>query len=50
MSLAAFIDLNTTLEQVDEISLELRSLPRDENVVKLFDDLLLTTGRFSWQD
>jgi hypothetical protein len=40
MSLAAFIDVNTTLEQVDEILLELRSLPRDENVVKLFDELL----------
>jgi hypothetical protein len=40
MSLAAFIDVNYTVEQVDEIMLELRSLPRDENVVKLFDELL----------
>jgi hypothetical protein len=40
MSLAAFIDVNFTVEQVDEILLELRSLPRDENVAKMFDAML----------
>jgi hypothetical protein len=40
VSLAAAVDGYATLEQVDAMLAELQSMPRDENVVKLVDDLL----------
>jgi hypothetical protein len=40
VSLAAAVDGYATLEQVDAMLAELQSMPRDEKVVKLVDDLL----------
>ena len=38
--MAAAIDDDPTLEQVDQLLMELRRMPRDHRVVALIDDLL----------
>jgi hypothetical protein len=40
VSLAASVDGRPTLEQVDELLIELRLMPRDQDVAGLIDDLL----------
>jgi hypothetical protein len=40
VKMAAAIDEDPTLEQVDELLTELRRMPRDHRVVALIDDLL----------
>jgi hypothetical protein len=40
VSLALAVDGHPTLEQIDAMLVELQSVPRDENVMKLVDDLL----------
>jgi hypothetical protein len=40
VSLALAVDGHPTLDQVDAMLVELQSVPRDENVMKLVDDLL----------
>jgi hypothetical protein len=43
--MAAAIDDDPTLEQIDELLMELRRMPRDHRVVALIDDLL----DYRWQ-
>lgn len=40
VSLAAAVDKRPTLEQVDEMLIELQQMPRDKAVSGLIDDLL----------